>query len=92
VGDIRQRPDRSRYYLVLLPPILILTRFLSASALSESPKATVVHLAFSALSAAKHSASSDPLTFEALLAEVQLIVGQGVELPEDDINDILGEM
>lgn len=61
------------------------------AAFTEAPKAAAIHLAFSALSAYVINHSTPP-TVESLLAEVQLIVGQGVDLPEQELNDALGEL
>jgi hypothetical protein len=63
----------------------------SATALEEAPKATAIHLAFSVLSAYSAKYSELPTT-ESLLAEAQLIVGQGIELPEPEFSDAFGEM
>ncbi|KII85547.1 hypothetical protein PLICRDRAFT_145326 [Plicaturopsis crispa FD-325 SS-3] len=69
-----------------------------ANALQSYPRETATHLALSALSSLLPPGSSDvsaqaraTITADALKAEVQKLVGQGVELP-DAVDDAVGEI
>ncbi|EKM53152.1 uncharacterized protein PHACADRAFT_259339 [Phanerochaete carnosa HHB-10118-sp] len=64
-----------------------------ASALQIFPKETVTHLALSALSELlARGAEPASITAEALTAEVHALVGQGVELPNDELEAAAGEV
>ena len=64
-----------------------------ASALQIFPRETATHLALSALGAllARGTEPAD-VTAEALTTEVQAVVGQGIELPSDELDAAAGEM
>ncbi|TFY68145.1 hypothetical protein EVG20_g3676 [Dentipellis fragilis] len=62
-----------------------------ASAVVGYPRESASHFALSALSNLT-SGSTAPPTADALLAEVQRIVGPGIELPEKELTDAIGEL
>ncbi|KZT64805.1 hypothetical protein DAEQUDRAFT_717458 [Daedalea quercina L-15889] len=63
-----------------------------ASSLSSSPRETATHLALSALSTILNKTpDGSTVTVEALRTEVQKLVGEGVELPEE-IGSAIGEL
>ncbi|EGN97124.1 hypothetical protein SERLA73DRAFT_92105 [Serpula lacrymans var. lacrymans S7.3] len=61
------------------------------NSLSVSPKETSTHLALSALFTLLSRQPDIPPTEEALRTEIQSVIGQGVELPEQ-LDDALGEI
>lgn len=63
-----------------------------AKALSTSPKETITHLAFYALDALTALHPDAPPTAEALQEQIKAIVGPEVSLPEDELENALGEL
>lgn len=62
-----------------------------ANSLVISPRETATHLALSAISSQSLKSAAPP-TAESLKAQVQSIVGSGVELPEEQLDAAVGEV
>ncbi|KAH7923031.1 hypothetical protein BV22DRAFT_1130938 [Leucogyrophana mollusca] len=65
--------------------------FGTATALLVTPKGLLIHLSLSALSSLNTREPGVLLTVEALRAEVQAIIGEGVVLP-DELEEVIGEL